>query len=92
MNAFIYNRSKKIATKSLISSSTLGMVSSMCASCGSIGFYLSSTFGTAGVAASTFFSNYQIPLRIVAIIILLWAYFSAHRNIMKSCSINVKKL
>jgi len=59
-------------TSSLFSGTTLGMASSICASCSSIGFYLVVTLGATGVAAPTFLSNYQLPLRIAAIALLVY--------------------
>ncbi len=88
MNVYLFrNMNTGGAKTSLLSGSTLGTVSSMCAGCSSVGFYLAATFGTAGVAASTFLSNYQLPLRLLAIGLLIWAYYSAHRRITKSCSL-----
>lgn len=82
MNVYVFRNSRAKASKSsFFSGSTLGTVSSMCAGCSSFGFYLATLFGTAGVAASTFLSNYQIPLRLVAIGLLIWAYYSAHRQV-----------
>ena len=87
MNVYLFrNLSSKGDKTSILSGSTLGAVSSMCAGCSSVGFYLVATFGTAGVAASTFLSNYQLPLRLVAIALLVWAYYSAQRRITKSCA------
>lgn len=88
MNVYLF-RGVKIggARTSFLSGSTLGTVSSMCAGCSSVGFYLAATFGTAGVAASTFLSNYQLPLRLLAIGLLIWAYYSAHSRITKSCAL-----
>jgi hypothetical protein len=88
MNVYVFRNSKAGMNKSsFFSGSTLGTVSSMCAGCSSIGFYLATTFGAAGVAASSFMSNYQLPLRLLAIGLLIWAYYSAHRKIAKSCSL-----
>lgn len=82
MNIYVFKSSRTRASKSsFFSGSTLGTVSSMCAGCSSFGFYLATLFGTAGVAASTFMSNYQIPLRLAAIGLLAWAYYSAHRQV-----------
>jgi len=67
--------------------STLGTVSSICAGCSSVGFYLVTTFGAAGLAASSFMSNYQLPLRLLAIGLLVWTYYSAHKRITRSCSL-----
>jgi hypothetical protein len=78
----------KVGKASFFSGPTLGMVSSMCVSCSSIGFYLASTFGLAGVAASSFLSNYQMPFRIVAIALLVVALVAAQRKIGKTCRIS----
>jgi len=87
MNVYMF---KHLGTKGsrtpLLSGSTLGTVSSICAGCSSVGFYIAATFGTAGVAASTFLSNYQLPLRLLAIGLLIWAYYSAHKKIAKTCA------
>jgi hypothetical protein len=88
MNVYIFRHHKLKFGTSFFSGSTLGTFSSMCASCSSIGFFLVTTFGGAGVAASSFMTNYQLPLRLVAIGLLLWAYYSAHRKITASCMLN----
>lgn len=89
MNMYIIRDSRRGVNKSsLFSGSFLGTASSMCASCSSVGFYLVTTFGAAGVATSSFLSNYQIPLRLIAIGFLIWAYYSAHRKITRSCRID----
>ncbi len=88
MNVYLFRSTRAKGSKTpFLSGSTLGTVSSMCAGCSSVGFYLAATFGTAGVAASTFLSNYQLPLRLVAIGLLVWAYYSAHKRIAKSCAV-----
>ncbi|HXG08052.1 MAG TPA: hypothetical protein VNI77_12090 [Nitrososphaera sp.] len=88
MNVYLFRSMNTGVTKiSLLSGSTLGTVSSVCAGCSSVGFYLATTFGTAGVTASTFLSNYQLPLRLLAVGLLIWAYYVARRRITKSCSI-----
>lgn len=92
MNIFIFKNSKmKIRTASFFSGSSLGLLSSTCASCSSLGFFLVSTLGAAGVTASSFLSNYQIPLRLLSIGLLVWAYYSVSRGLMKSCTINHKQ-
>lgn len=88
MNVYLFKNLRAKGSKTpFLSGSTLGTVSSMCAGCSSVGFYLAATFGTAGVAASTFLSNYQLPLRLLAIGLLIWAYYSAHKRITKSCAL-----
>lgn len=71
--------------KSLLSGSILGIASSACASCSSIGFLVISTFGGFGVLATDFLTNYQTPLRITSICVLVWALYSVHNRITKSC-------
>ena len=88
MNLFLFLAGARIGKTSFLSGSTLGTLSSVCASCSSLGFYLASTFGVAGVAASSFLSTYQTPLRIIAIAILAVALFTAQRKIAKACSIS----
>lgn len=91
MNVYIFKNSKrKIKTASFFSGSSLGVLSSTCASCSSLGFLLVSTLGAAGVTASSFLSNYQIPLRLLSIGLLAWAYYSASRQLMNNCAINHK--
>jgi len=88
MNVYMFRNLRAKGGKApFLSGSALGTVSSMCAGCSSVGFYLAATFGTAGVAASTFLSNYQLPLRLVAIGLLVWAYYSVHKRIAKSCAV-----
>jgi hypothetical protein len=87
MNAFIVRSKLKADKSSVLSGSTLGTVSSMCAGCSSVGFYLASTFGTAGVAASSFLSNYQLPFRLVALALLILAYYAAHKRVVANCKV-----
>jgi len=89
MNVYVLRYSKlKISMTSFFSGSTVSMLSSTCASCSSLGFLLVSTFGGAGIAASTFLSNYQTHLRILSIALLIWALFSISNKLTKSCIIN----
>ena len=48
---------------------------------------LVSFFGGTGVAASSFLSNYQTPLRILSIALLTWALFSIANKLTSSCVI-----
>lgn len=76
MNIYLIKNSKMRFDKSFISGSFLGVVSSACASCSSIGFLIISTFGGTGTIASTFLTNYQLPLRLLSIGILIWALYT----------------
>jgi len=71
--------------KSSFVGSTVGMTAGGCASCSTVGFILLTSFGTVGVAASTFLSIYQIPLLVASIGLLVWAYYSIHNKLTKSC-------
>jgi hypothetical protein len=88
MNVFLFRKGSRLGKVSLLSGSTIGTISSMCVSCSSAGFYVASTFGVAGVAASSFLTNLQMPLRIVAIALLLLALVMAQRKIVKACRIS----
>ena len=89
MNIYVLRHSKlKISMRSFLSGSGLSVLSSTCASCSSLGFLLVSTFGGVGIAASTFLSNYQTPLRILSIALLIWALYSIGNKLTKSCKIN----
>src|ERR671932_192072 len=92
MNVYVIRNSKIRLDKSLLSGSILGIASSACASCSSIGFLVISTFGGFGVVATDLLTNYQTPLRIASICILTWALYSVHNRIAKSCILdNVHK-
>jgi hypothetical protein len=90
MNVYIlkYSENLKVTIGSLFSGSTLSVISSMCASCSSVGFLLVSTFGGIGVTASTFLSNYQTPLRVISIALLVWALYSTSNKLTKNCVLN----
>lgn len=88
MNVHVIRNSKIKLDKSLLSGSILGIASSACASCSSLGFLVISIFGGFGTIATDLLTNYQIPLRIISICILLWALYSVQNRITKSCIIN----
>jgi hypothetical protein len=89
MNVYVIRNSKLKLDRSLLSGSILGIDSSACASCSSIGFLVISTFGGFGIFATDFLTNYQTPLRLVSIAILLWALYSVHNKITKACIFNI---
>ena len=89
MNIYVIRHSKlKNKFEVIHIGSGLSILSSTCASCSSLGFLLISIFGGAGIATSTFLSNYQIPLRILSIALLIWALYSIGNKLTKSCKIN----
>jgi len=90
MNIYLLKNSKIRLGKSLISSSFLAILSSTCASCSSIGFVIISTFGGAGIIATAFLTNYQIPLRLISIGIMILALYTVYRRVTNSCSLDSK--
>jgi hypothetical protein len=88
MNVYVIKNTKVRLDKSLFSGSILGIASSACASCSSIGFLLISTLGGFGIFATDFLTNYQTPLRLVSIAILLWALYSIRNKITRPCIFN----
>jgi hypothetical protein len=91
MNLYLLRHAKGLrSTASLFSGSAIGVISSTCVSCSSAGLLLVSTFGSLGIAASSFLSNYQIPLRLLSMVLLIWALYSISRNLTKGCTIDKK--
>jgi hypothetical protein len=88
MNVYVIKNTKIRLDKSLFSGSILGIASSACASCSSIGFLIISTLGGFGIFATDFLTNYQTPLRLISIAILLWALYSVHNKITRPCILN----
>src|SRR5215216_1350708 len=94
MNVYVLKHSRDVKLRSatsFFSGSSIGVLSSTCASCSSLGFLLVSTLGGAGITLSTILSNYQIPLRLISIALLLWAYYSLSIRLTKSCNIAYNK-
>lgn len=59
-------------------------------SCGPIGFSVISTFGSIGGVATAFLTNYEIPLRLVALALLGYSYYTTTKALSFECKI--KKL
>lgn len=87
LNVYLLRNSKPIITRSLISGSFLALLSSLCASCSSIGFLLISTFGVTGIMTTNFLTNYQIYLRLLSVFILMWAVYGITGRIVKGCKL-----
>jgi hypothetical protein len=88
MNVYVLKHSRDVKLKnatSFFSGSSIGILSSTCASCTSLGFLLASTLGGAGLTISTILSNYQTPLRILSIMLLIWACYSVSIRLNKGC-------
>jgi hypothetical protein len=56
-------------------------------SCGPAGFAIVSTFGSAGGIATAFLTNYEIPLRLISIGILIITLYFTSRGITSQCKI-----
>ncbi len=67
--------------------SIIGAAAGAC-SCGPVGFAVISTFGSVGAAATAFLTNYEIPLRIIAIAILTVTYFTTVKSLKVECNLN----
>ncbi|MGI0044052.1 MAG: hypothetical protein ACRD47_10105, partial [Nitrososphaeraceae archaeon] len=92
MNIYAIRHSRlKISRKSLFSGSSLSIISGVCSSCSSVGFLLISTFGSIGVITTNLLTIYQIPLRIIAVAILIFALYYIHKRIVQSCVMDLRK-
>lgn len=86
MNVHVFRISKVKLGTSLFSGSTLSVVSSACAGCTSASFFFITTFGIAGVAATSFLAQYQILLRLVGIALVVWAFYAVNKRISQACA------
>ncbi|MGD9534808.1 MAG: hypothetical protein AB7V56_13700 [Candidatus Nitrosocosmicus sp.] len=91
MNIYTLRNSKIELNRSGLTGSLLSIVSSACASCSSFGFLIISLLGGTGIIATSLLTNYQIPLRIVSIVILLWALYTVTNKIAKPCIFDPSK-
>ncbi len=89
MNIFRINilKSSKQKMGGGVFGSIIGAAAGAC-SCGPIGFAVISTFGSVGASATAFLTNYEIPIRIVAIAILSITYFTTMKSLKVECKIN----
>ena len=66
--------------------STVGAIAGAC-SCGPIGFAVISTFGAVGGVATAFLTNYEIPIRLLSIAILLYTYYTTTKSLAIECKV-----
>ena len=88
MNVF---RVKLIKNTKKMSGSIIGTIigaSAGACSCGPIGFSVITTFGTAGSIASSFLTNYEIPLRLLSVGILVLVFVTTMKSLSADCKIN----
>lgn len=67
--------------------SFIGAIAGAC-SCGPIGFAVISMFGSVGSVASSFLTNYEIPIRLGAIALLVVTYFTTVKSLKVECELN----
>ena len=82
----IFKGSKKKIGGGLFGS-FIGSVAGAC-SCGPIGFAIISTFGSIGATASSFLTNFEIPIRIIAIGLLCVTFYTTTRSLNLECRID----
>lgn len=89
MNIFRINILKKSKQKmgGGIFGSIIGAAAGAC-SCGPVGFAVISTFGSVGATATAFLTNYEVPIRIIAIGILAITYFTTVKSLKIECKID----
>ena len=89
MNIFRINilKSSKQKMGGGIFGSIIGASAGAC-SCGPVGFAIISTFGSVGATATAFLTNYEIPIRFIAIAILVITYFTTVKSLKIECKIN----
>ena len=66
--------------------SILGASAGACG-CGPIGFAIISTLGSIGGIATAFLTNYEFPIRIASIAILILVYYTTSKSILTECII-----
>jgi hypothetical protein len=89
MNVFrikMFSGSKRKMSGGVLGS-FIGAAAGAC-SCGPIGLAVISTFGSIGGVATSFLSNYEIPIRIGAIALLAITYYTTVRSLKIECKLN----
>lgn len=88
MNVYRVSLLKNSKTK--VGGSILGSIigaSAGACSCGPLGFAVISTFGTIGSVTSSFLTNYEIPIRLVATLILALTFYTTIKSIKAECKL-----
>ncbi|MEK6866279.1 MAG: hypothetical protein AABX46_02420, partial [Thermoproteota archaeon] len=88
MNIYRINILKKSKGKmsGSVFSSFIGSVAGAC-SCGPIGFAVISTFGSVGATALSFLTNFELPIRVGAIGLLAFTYYTTVKSLKIECSV-----
>ena len=89
MNIFRINILKRSKQKMSggVFGSIIGAAAGAC-SCGPVGFAIISTFGSVGATTTAFLTNYDTPIRIIAIAILTVTYFTTVKFLKVECKIH----
>jgi len=89
MNVYRINILKKSKGKvgGSVFSSFIGSAAGAC-SCGPIGFAVVSTFGSVGATTLAFLTNFELPLRIGAIALLTFTYYTTVKSLKIECKVN----
>ena len=77
-------------SSSWLSGSFIATATGACG-CTLLGFAIISTFGGAGILASSFLTNYQVPLKLASLAILFVAYYSVRKSMIKTCVVKKDK-
>lgn len=64
--------------------SVFGVAAGVCG-CSSVGFAIVTSLGAVGSAGTAFVSNFQLPLRIVSLSLLMISLFYANRSLTQCC-------
>ena len=84
---FLQASTKKLRTGLL--GSIVGAGAGAC--CGGIGIALISIFGAVGGVATSVLTNFEIPLRITSIAILVFTYFMIIKDLNRECKVKFDK-
>jgi len=84
---FLQASTKKL--RSGLLGSIIGAGAGAC--CGGIGIALISIFGAIGGVATSILTNFEIPLRVISIGILVFTYFMIVRDLNKECKVKFDK-
>lgn len=84
---FLQASTKKL--RSGLLGSLIGAGAGAC--CGGIGVALISIFGAVGGVATSVLTNFEVPLRVASIAILVFTYFMIVRDLNKECKVKFDK-
>ena len=80
-------RSSKQKISGGVFGSIIGAAAGAC-SCGPVGFAVISTFGSVGAVTTSFLTYYEIPIRILAVLVLCVTYYTTARSLQVECHLS----